>query len=61
LPTISRLRGSKWHAETQPEIRLDRPRAGREVSPTAAVIFTQSVKTTKAGGRYCYSFLVGIR
>jgi hypothetical protein len=29
---------------------LDRERAGREASPTAAVIDSQSVKTTESGG-----------
>jgi transposase len=31
-------------------VMLDRERAGREASPSAAVIDTQSVKTTEAGG-----------
>jgi putative transposase len=31
-------------------VRLDRERAGRETSPTGAIIDTQSVKTTEAGG-----------
>ena len=31
-------------------VMLDRERAGREASPTAAVIDSQSVKTTEAGG-----------
>ena len=31
-------------------VALDRERAGREASPTAAVIDTQSVKTTESGG-----------
>ncbi len=31
-------------------VMLDRERSGREASPTAAVIDTQSVKTTESGG-----------
>jgi hypothetical protein len=31
-------------------VMLDRERRGREASPSAAVIDTQSVKTTEAGG-----------
>ena len=31
-------------------VMLDRERAGREASPTAAVIDSQSVKTTESGG-----------
>ena len=39
------------HGSDQPSsVMLDRERAGREASPTAAVIDSQSVKTTESGG-----------
>jgi transposase len=39
-----------WESLNHHLVMLDRLRAGREASPTAAVIDTQSVKTTEAGG-----------
>ena len=39
-----------WEALNHTLVMLDRERAGREASPTAAVIDTQSVKTTESGG-----------
>jgi putative transposase len=39
-----------WKSLNHHLILLDRVRAGREASPSAAVIDTQSVKTTEAGG-----------
>ena len=39
-----------WESLNHHLVMLDRVRAGREASPTAAVIDTQSVKTTEAGG-----------
>ena len=39
-----------WRSINHHLVMLDRERAGREASPTAAVIDTQSVKTTEAGG-----------
>lgn len=39
-----------WESMNHHLVMLDRERAGREASPTAAVIDSQSVKTTEAGG-----------
>jgi putative transposase len=39
-----------WEALNHHMVMLDRERAGRGASPTAAVIDTQSVKTAEAGG-----------
>ncbi|MDB4914035.1 MAG: transposase, family, partial [Gemmatimonadetes bacterium] len=40
-----------WKSLNHHLVMLDRARARCEASPTAAVIDTQSVKTTEAGGR----------
>ena len=39
-----------WEAVNHQLVMLDRERAGRDASPTAAVIDSQSVKTTESGG-----------
>ena len=39
-----------WEAVNHHLVMLDRERAGREASPSAAVIDSQSVETTEAGG-----------
>jgi putative transposase len=39
-----------WKSLTHHLVMRDRERSGREASPSAAVIDTQSVKTTEAGG-----------
>ena len=42
--------GGVWQSINHHLIMLDRERTGREASPTAAVIDSQSAKTTEAGG-----------
>ena len=39
-----------WESINHTLVMLDRERAGREASPSAAVIDSQSIKTTEAGG-----------
>src|SRR5271169_6452720 len=39
-----------WESLSQQLVMLDRERVGREASPSAAIIDSQSVKTTEAGG-----------
>jgi transposase len=39
-----------WESINHHLVTLDRERTGREASPTASIIDTQSVKTTEAGG-----------
>ncbi len=43
-----------WEAINHKLVMLDREQAGREASPTAAVIDSQSVKTTESGGARGY-------
>lgn len=43
-------RAKVWKAVTHRLVMLDRERAGREASPSATVIDSQSIKTTEAAG-----------
>jgi putative transposase len=43
-----------WESLNHHQVMLDRERGGREASPTAAVIDSQSVKTTESGGERGY-------
>ena len=48
---FARLRGDgTWETVNHHLVMRDRERAGREASPTAAVVDSQSVKTTESGG-----------
>ena len=48
---FARLRdGAVWEAMNHHLVMLDRERCGREASPTAAVIDSQSVRTSESGG-----------
>ena len=48
---FARLREARWwEAVNHLFVMADRERCGREASPTAAVLDSQSVKTTEAGG-----------
>ena len=48
---FARLRDAgRWEAINHYLVMADRERAGRDASPTAAVLDSQSVKTTEAGG-----------
>ena len=49
-PTPSGGQLARWEAVNRHLVMLDRERAGREASPSAAVIGSQSVRTTESGG-----------